>query len=64
MQIKFVLKIHVKVVSDEYLSKRNEVFLYKLRQKDNIAQKDDINSFFPARITIFSGANPVHVVRE
>ena len=27
MQIKFVLKIHVEVVSDEYLSSRKEVVL-------------------------------------
>ena len=29
-----------------------------LKQRENIAQKDDFNSFIPAKITTLSGAKP------
>ena len=39
----------------------NICFWWKLKQWDNITQKDDFDSFNPATVKIFSGANPVWV---
>ena len=37
---------------------------FGMYSRDNTAQKDDFNSFIPATITIFLGANPTRVVRR
>ena len=44
--------------------KGEELFYYKLKQRDKRAQKDDYNSFILATITINLDANPARVARE
>ena len=38
--------------------------IHEVEEASNIAQKDDFNSFIPATITMFSGANPARVARR
>ena len=40
------------------------MFWYALKQQDNIAKKDDFNSFIPATIKIFISANLWGVIRR